>query len=255
MRFEISNATQKGRRYYQEDRRVVHSTPEGYLLAIFDGHGGEYASERCAAILIDVFDIVVKKAKSTKPVLDSVDFRFIIQEIFEVLKKETENYSAGTTASIVFVSKYNWAVAGILGDSPVLIKTLDGSIWLSPEHNVRTNAEDCERAQALGASISGGYMFATWFGSGLQMTRALGDKEFDKVLNRNPEIFRFPLKVGSFVLVASDGVFDPSHGSHKSAEITKKIEDGWNAKRLVQDAVDEPTQDNATAILLKVLED
>ena len=41
MKFEMTTATDKGKRPYQEDRSVVYWVPdEGYLLATFDGHGG-----------------------------------------------------------------------------------------------------------------------------------------------------------------------------------------------------------------------
>jgi len=249
MKFDISAATKKGQRSYQEDRYVVHETPDGRLLAVFDGHGGDRASEHCATLLHEVFDVVRKT-------LLVVNFENLLREVFNVLNTETEGFVSGTTASIVFIpNSGKEAVVGILGDSPVLIQNRDGGLWLSPEHNVRTNAKEVEAAQARGGVVDGGYLFATFSGGGLQMSRALGDRELSRVLDRTPEVFRIPLGVNSFVLVASDGLFDPSHESCPMEDIAKAIGDGADAAKLVDGAVRKPTFDNVTAILVKISEE
>jgi len=74
----------------------------------------------------------------------------------------------------------------------------------------------------------------------------------DTVLNREPEIFRLPLGPESFVLVASDGVFDPSHATSQSTVIADKIENGAGAQELVDAALAVPTNDNVTAILVEI---
>jgi len=250
MSVAISAASEKGKRPYQEDSFVVHETPEGWLLAVFDGHGGGEASERCVTIVSEVFDTV------RKTVLVA-NLENIIREVFHVLNTEVEDFIAGTTASLVFIPENGKeAVVGILGDSPVFIQKRDGNLWLSPEHNVRTNDDERHAVQERGGFVSGdGYLFAFNSRCGLQLSRALGDREFSKVLNREPEIFRIPLSDDSFVLVASDGLFDPSHASCPSREIGKEIGDGADAAALVERAVKKPTHDNATAILVQFSKD
>jgi len=248
MKFQISHSTEKGKRPYQEDRMVIYETSEIYLLGVFDGHGGSDAADLCADSIPRIFDAVRKSVLVA-------NFENMIREIFHVLNKETENFSSGTTASIVLLPKHGKeAIVGILGDTSVLIQKSDGDIWLSPEHNVRTNAAELIAAQERGGMVHNGYLFATFSGNGLQMSRALGDQELGKVLDRNPEIFRIPIGTENFVLVASDGLFDPAHKTQPSKEISEKIKRGFDAQQLVNDAICEPTFDNVTAILVKFSE-
>lgn len=47
------------------------------------------------------------------------------------------------------------------------------------------------------------------------MGRALGDTHLSKVLSRVPDIYEVKLGAQSFVIVATDGAFDPSHYEFK----------------------------------------
>ena len=63
------------------------------------------------------------------------------------------------------------------------------------------------------------------------MTRVLGDTELDSIINRQPEIYSVPL--GSFLLVGSDGLFDPTHRTsvaEQAAHLAECIFDGKDAK-------------------------
>lgn len=247
MKFDLSVASEKGRRPYQEDTKVVYWVPEeGYLLAVFDGHGGLEVAEDCAKRLIPLYHEIRNE-------LLVVNFETIISKIFSKLNQKTNYMGAGSTASIVFIPESgNEVLVGVLGDSPVLVRNADGIIWLSPEHNIRTNVAEATAARQRGGFIANGYLFSSYHGGGLQMSRALGDTELDKVLLREPEIFRLPLGADGFVLVASDGVFDPSHQNDESKVIAEKIENGALAKDLVDAALAVPTNDNVTAILVKL---
>jgi serine/threonine protein phosphatase PrpC len=245
MKFEITHASEKGLRSYQEDRHIVYHAPdEGYLLAVFDGHGGSETADYCANRLIALYHEVRSK-------LLVANFESIILGIFQELNKATQRMHSGCAASIAIIKEDgSEVIVGVLGDAPVLVKN-DG-VWCSPEHNVRSNPAEAKTAQQRGGFISGGYLFAEYSGSGLQMSRALGDYYLDKVLSREPEIFRLPLKTGDYVLVASDGLFDPSHATHPQVSINLLIEAGADATRLVQNALDVPTGDNVTAVLVKL---
>jgi serine/threonine protein phosphatase PrpC len=247
MTFKYSAASEKGLRPYQEDTSVVYWVPdEGYLLAVFDGHGGGKVSKLCADRLVAIWHEVRNK-------LLVVNFEALMLGVFAKLNSETESYGAGSTASIVFIpASGEEVIVGILGDSPVLVQKADGELWLSPEHNIRSNAAEAMKAERRGGFISNGYLFAHFSGGGLQMSRALGDRNLASVLLREPEIFRIPLGETSFVLVASDGVFDPGHASNPSQAIADKIKNGADAKDLVDAALAVPTHDNATAVLVRI---
>ena len=88
------------------------------------------------------------------------------------------------------------------------------------------------------------------------MTRAFGDADMDSALLREPEVFELPIGKDSFVLVGTDGLFDPSHQSSESAkEIAALADIATNeAKNLVSYSVQKPTGDNVTAILVRITE-
>lgn len=249
MKFTLTQASEKGRRPYQEDRSVVYWVPdEGYLLATFDGHGGSECADWCAKNLVEIYHVTREEFDNETDVISG---------IFNLLNAGTDTMGPGCAASIAFIPKdASKAVVGILGDAPVLIKQADGTLWRSPEHNVRTNKEEASAAVKRGGFVQSGYLFvrASISASGLQMSRALGDRWLGPVLNREPEIFTLPLNSNSWVLVGTDGLFDPSHATNPSTIIAAAIEAGADAEQLVKNALAVPTGDNVTAILMKLSE-
>jgi serine/threonine protein phosphatase PrpC len=249
MKFEMTQATAKGNRSYQEDRSVVYWVPdEGYLLATFDGHGGSECADHCAKVLVPLIHSLPRTDRLTEDV---------IHDVFKTLNDETETMGPGCAASIAFIPKDGTSViVGVLGDAPVLVKKADGELWLAPEHNVRTNREEADAAVKRGGFVQSGYLFVrqSIHADGLQMSRALGDRWLTTVLNREPEIFRLPTGPDSFVLVATDGLFDPTHATQPGETIAAAIEAGHDANQLVQNALAVPTYDNVTAILVKLSE-
>lgn len=85
-------------------------------------------------------------------------------------------------------------------------------------------------------------------GLGLQMTRALGDSRLSFV-SREPEIIVRSLKKPSWILVASDGLIDPTHQESSFNAIVNLIDAGAEAKELVTRAIKLQTNDNATAVV------
>jgi len=269
MRSLINFATHRGKRPYQEDRYKYDVTEDGVLLAVFDGHGGSGVSEFCENNLLAAFNAV-----ADAPELPTIPDK--IRGIFDYLNSYTKGSHDGSTASFVFIpSTLTRAYVGILGDSPVIIKTGEGELmdrqanlgkvvksgeyWHSPEHNVRSNPAEVKRVTAAGGYVYDGYAFSgrgSLTSGGLQLSRTLGDRDFDDILSRDPEIFEVPLAAGSFVLVGTDGLLDPGHKSSAAAqEIVTLIERGADAGQLVhQAAIAKPTGDNVTALLLRVTE-
>jgi serine/threonine protein phosphatase PrpC len=234
---KISTATAKGARYYQEDRSFVLPTEKGMYLGVFDGHGGSECAEYCANRMPDIL----------------AEFPDVFLAL-EALSAETRGMYAGSTASIVFIPKDEYSVhVAVIGDSPVIVKRADGSIWVSPEHNVRTNMAEADAAIARGGFVSGGYLFASFSGVGLQMSRALGDASLDKVLLRTPDMaIVHGCGAGNFVLVCTDGAVDPSHANEAEgiASIVSLVEGGYDAQQIVDRALAIPTRDNVTALLV-----
>jgi serine/threonine protein phosphatase PrpC len=242
----ITKATAQGLRDYQEDRFVCSRGKDGLLVAVFDGHGGDGTSTRLANALPRIWK---------KHIAFPASLVTAIQNTFRDLHVLTSGMVQGSTMSLVFIPKpADVAYVAILGDSPVIIQTADGKIDVSPQHNARSNPAELAAAQERGAYYYGGYISCHYNGHGIQMTRVMGDCDLNQIVSREPEIYVRELNADSFVLVATDGLFDPSNENTLLAAgvMVQYIREGATAETLVNRAVSTPTHDNVTAILVRV---
>jgi serine/threonine protein phosphatase PrpC len=216
------------------------------LLAVFDGHGGAQVSHLASEELPAIFADLITEPNA-KP-------RQVLKKAIHKLNIMTQAMVPGSTISLAFIPfKKRIVYCAVMGDSPIIIKDNKGNINISPDHNVRTN--EAERIAALdrGGFTEGGYLYATFDGPGLQMARALGDSHLNAVLSRQPDIYSVRVNKDSFIIVASDGAFDPGHYDFKqsAAAVVKMVEEGADAQAVVDYAVNFPTGDNVTAIVAR----
>ena len=223
----------------------IASYEQGTLLGVFDGHGGaevsEFVSEELPAIFADLL-LTTKTPRQT------------LKKAIERVAIETENYRSGSTLSLVFIPfKGRFVYCAVIGDSPIIIKDSKGNINIGPDHNVRTNEEEAAAAVERGGMIRDGYLLAGFYGPGLQMARALGDAQLSRVLSRKPDIYSVRVNKDSFVIVASDGAFDPGHYEFEKAaeDVVKLVELGSEAQAVVTRAVEARTEDNVTALVAR----
>ncbi len=202
-----------------------------------DGHGGATVSDFCAKNIFRTMS------------LDDGKPEYRLASLVANLNSATCLYEAGSTFSGVIISeKSKTASVAILGDSPIVILDGKGRLHVSPEHNVRSNAAERKAAEARGGHYSQGYIWGSRE-DGLQMSRALGDAPLDSILSREPEIYTVHNPV--WVLVASDGLFDPSHENTEDLlkEIKEFAKNGADADMLMAWAEERGLHDNATAIV------
>ena len=247
----ITQATAQGPRPYQEDRKVVYHDNDGStLLAVFDGHGGDGAAILASSGLVDSY--LARKHCMNK--------FGMLTGIFEDLDFVTADSESGATASVVYINPdQDKAYVAVLGDSPVLIYSKDSLLVTSPDHNIRTNPVEESRAVARGAVSYNGYIWNTptiWHDNakGLQMSRALGNVKLRHILSQKPETYSVNLDGDSYVLVATDGLFDPAHQDTDAVHrIHRRIADpNIDASALVFYAVEHLNNDNVTVILAKI---
>ena len=242
----ISSATHKGRRPYQEDRFFTLTAEQGTLVAVFDGHGGDECSQRCSEDFPVLFADAISAPKIT--------VRKALERSIHNLAVQTDYFVPGTTLSAVFIpARGNFVTAAVIGDSPIIIKDSDANLQIGPDHNVRTNYDERLAAEARGGFVSDGYLCASFNGPGLQMARALGDAQLRAVLSRTPEIYRVRMDKHGYIIVATDGAFDPGHYDFKKASesVVSLVEAGAEAQAVVDYAVNVPTGDNVTAIIVR----
>lgn len=235
----VTFATRKGPRSYQEDRHYETYVPhrKWHLLAVMDGHSGMDVSDFCANNIFRMLPLDEGRPENR------------LSSLVNNLNSATRQYRAGSTFSGVIISEdSNTASIAILGDSPVIILNEKGQLHISPEHNVRTNKSEREAAEARGGRYSQGYIWSPG-GDGLQMSRALGDAPLYSVLSREPEIYTINNPV--WILVASDGLFDPSHENTKGLleEIKEFAKKRATASTLMAWAEKRGLRDNATAVV------
>lgn len=237
---KINFASYMGTRHSQEDHILWADVPEGVLIGILDGHGGD-----------EVASLLAHQMPRMWSAIDGDAYEEALRHVFAMAHAVTKEYRCGSTASVVFIPKDETeAYIAVLGDSPVLAERADGTIFVGPDHNARSNQEERSKAVQRGGIYQGGYMWNDYGdnAAGLQMTRAFGDHACRNFLGRTPEIFRIPL--GNFLLVASDGMFDPKHTSREAVDdVLACIRNDQTADQMCEQAVAKPTNDNVSAIL------
>lgn len=248
----VDSVTAKGLRPYQEDRSFSLTATEGLCFGVFDGHGGNRCSEYLADNFSEAFMTVLESDLEDENIWEAR-----LRETFKSLNLATQAYADGSTGSVVFLPwEGDRVYTAVLGDSPIILKQADQSIWVAPEHNVRTNSVEADAARARGGTVSrDGYLYDSYHGQGLQMARAFGDAELARVLSRVPDTSTRVLGTGSWVLVASDGALDPSHANEEEGikALTEMINAGATAQGIVDRALATPTHDNVTALLVRVV--
>lgn len=241
-----THAEAKGAREYMEDKHfILELFPEGNLLAVFDGHGGPEAAARASREFgADFYDAIkFFNGDGVRALRDSI----------KGLAIALTDYEAGTTLSAVYIpSEGDVAHTAVLGDSPIILSGV-GGIWVGPDHNVRSNPAERKAAEDRGGYCDGNYVFRSMDGMGLQMGRALGDSNLKGVLSTEPEMSTVPLHNTGFILLATDGLFDPTHrGFERSKkQVLELVRLGHDADTLVADALLRQTNDNVTAILAR----
>lgn len=240
MKNRVTVAVRQGPRPYQEDRyyNTYFANRKWHLMAVMDGHAGARVSDFCADNISKVFPVREKNPEAA------------LRTLVADLNEATRGWSAGSTFSASIVSEdSNTVSVAVLGDSPVVVYTKNGGLNVSPEHNVRTNIPEREAAQKRGGFYSGGYISKLNGTFSLQLSRALGDSALDGIISREPQIYT--VKKPLWVLVASDGLFDPSHAETEAlmGDIREFAKKKAAADELMKWAEDRHLKDNATALV------
>ena len=249
---KITAAQTRGSRPYQEDffiaERVKFAEKECVILAVIDGHRGDGVARFCQEKLLSFLENAFLNFKG--------DFEKALRRTVKKLHNGTRKEYVGSTLSIACIPENQERVfIAILGDSPVIVIDIDGNLHISPEHNVRTNMNERERAIKRGALYSDGYIWMLGDEVGLQLSRALGNRDMETILDRNPEIYSLPLGGKSAVLVASDGFIDPRYYNQttvaelKRSAIVSAKNDGLDAAELLEQAEKQGFENNATVLL------
>ncbi len=148
-------AEYKGMREYMEDRNIVISNIYGNkavsLYTVFDGHGGEFASQYC----IDNLKYVLDKYKMDDVVKDKEKMMFdLFKALDEELLEEADKKKsyAGTTALMMIVNGKQITIANA-GDSRGILVHRSGSIMLLSQDHKPDRKDERSRITKLGGLI------------------------------------------------------------------------------------------------------
>jgi len=262
---DISSSTEKGSCLLQEDRFLIHpysfnNNFGGILLAVMDGYNGPEVAELCRKYIPKLFN-----PNDFGDVKDSL--RRLAPNLNR-LAEETSHMgtSSGSCISIACIPrslKHVFMVS--IGDTRIVVRNRYGQFFVSPEHNVRTNKEERNAAKKRGGVYENEYIWIPQSlahdrkPKGRQISRAIGDVQMGNVISHEPHIYSLPIGPESAVLIASDGLFDPSHGKtfqRNLLSICRGIIFEENAKQLILRSKNEQggnLRDNTTVVIWRGL--
>jgi serine/threonine protein phosphatase PrpC len=273
LKIKITTATDIGKRVYQEDRFVSTALerPEIWVLAVFDGHGGDKCSEFCASKIVEILNDSLRIKKEIKNVrLDKIlqtaltnlcklwDRNVLgtdsnVAKIYKSQKSRDEFYKnvdyekhlknggdSGTTVIVTLIDlRRRKVVFGNCGDSRAVALLAEKSSFVSTADHVVPLRLDVNNFKV---NISDGRVE-----SDLAMSHSFGDhtKTLSGVISRKVDITMVDVSKGARLIVGSDGLFD----IYSNSEV---FVNGENAQQLIDRKRDE-VDDNITVIVADLI--
>lgn len=207
-------STLQGKR--AEDRIVIDKNEDTHLFSLFDGYGGKTTINYLTREFNHLIAQQLPQHASPQEIEDLLKrlCAKVDQDLFLIAQSpETHRCSTpGSTATTVMVTPHHVIIMSI-GDSQVLLKNKNGSLWLSPGHKP-DDPEEKERIEKAGLTID--YVDVPrvlWHST----ARGLGDfhvnkeaRAWEKIpgISAQPAITIFNRTDVAWLLVGSDGLWD-----------------------------------------------
>lgn len=245
MRRHVSVCTVQGDRVGQEDSFAVQCDDDseffnGWLLVVADGFGGREAAKHVCQELPGLW-LQTRDRHSTS-------YTTALLSVVGQLQADVNDMMVGAALSAVYIPKRkNKAYIATIGDAPVVIRQKTGLLVQSRPHNA---ANPIERMLATkrGAVYDGIRLADSLNGPVVALTRAVGARYFS-FLGRVPDTRWVRLGSESYVLMASDGLFNCRTPEAPTLHFDKMVRKGACASDLVRDAVSRGSYSNVTALL------
>lgn len=248
-------------------------TPGNAYYAVFDGHGGGFASKWCASNMYKVLakNLTLFSSHWSVPAIlastfDQVDRRFPCLANYD---------QSGCTAAIAYIKtdasinvptvrrRYSFSPAPCLlypsaqtskrtlytanvGDSRLVLCTRGVARRLAHDHRALDPSE-MHRIESLGGQISRGRVNGS-----LAVSRALGDPTFKPFVTSRPYTTELILDdQDEFLIIACDGVWDMC-SDQDAVDLVRHIEDPTKASQeLVRHALFNGSMDNITCVVVR----
>ena len=225
------------------------------FFGVFDGHGGDKASQFCA----DWMTAYIRNDKYYP-----YDLGYAMKNAFTATDDDfvATGYPDGTTACAVTMVGGRRIVCSNAGDSRAIVVRRDGSIVrLSRDHKPGM-PDETRRISELGGRV---IYWGRWRVEGLlAVSRAIGDASLKPYITAEPEICEYDVgKDDLFLILSSDGVWDVmdnEEAAHVVIASSCAMEDGklkidtdrfkWAARNLCEHARSCGSADNFSVIVV-----
>ncbi|KAL7562340.1 hypothetical protein ACA910_020447 [Epithemia clementina (nom. ined.)] len=225
------------------------------FCGVFDGHGGDKASQFCS----DWMSSYVRSDVSYP-----YDLGYAMKNAFTAVDKDFVNsgQTDGTTACAVSIVGGRRVVCANAGDSRAIVVRRDGSIVrLSRDHKPGI-PDETRRISELGGRV---IYWGRWRVEGLlAVSRSIGDASLKPYITAEPEICEYDIgKDDWFLILSSDGVWDVmdnEEAAHVVIASSCAMEDGrlqidtnrfkWAARNLCEHARSCGSADNFSVIVV-----
>ncbi len=260
---KVGVSTDQGGVGHMEDECVVHAPPAGdfAFCAVFDGHGGGYASQYCREHLH--FNVMASPAFSAGNTPQALLDGFRKTEAGLLAEQSNGDGGGGGggargsccgSTALVLVLQPEVLHLAWLGDCRAVLSRGGRAVALTADHHL---SDPSERARVI---AEGGRVEGNRLGGFLEVARALGD--FDAAAGRkpaglsaSPELHSEPIgEADEFVVLGSDGlwgVVEPDDAVRLArAELAAYTDAAMASEKLVEVALKRRADDNITAVVV-----
>jgi len=242
----------KGRRPYMEDRHIVVPSLLGddtlTLYGVFDGHGGDQASQYCSDHLGTILenspeDVINKPQAALTHAFKTIDRDFL--DVAHMRKLDD-----GTTALVALAHGSKFTVANAGDSRAVLVQRNGRAMPLSQDHKP-DRSDERDRIARLGGTV---IHWGVWRVEGvLAVSRAIGDRLLKDYVIPDPEFVTWACSSEDmFMVLATDGLWDVLDNDQVAKMLANCVDAQAGAEALTQAAFAEGTLDNVTVLIIDV---
>lgn len=225
------------------------------IFAVFDGHGGDQASQYCS-------DEVSSNLCEQETFLQ--DINSALKSTFQKMDEDfiSSGQTDGTTACVCVLAGNERVICANVGDSRAIVIRSDGIVIpLSRDHKPG-DPREVKRINDLGGSVT--YRDRWRVQGTLAVSRGIGDAALKPYITSEPDIFEHEIdKNDLFLVIASDGIWDVLSNNDVADIVTKHScisSNGtpktfapnfkWAARQLCKQAIKLHSKDNLSAIVV-----
>lgn len=243
LQLKVTCHTVQGSQPIMKDTHFAKELPEGLLAAVFEGHGGNEASQIANDHFSHLFEDNL--AKSTHNV------HYSLEKTFEELQaKMIESTAQGTSAVVCYIERdTNRIYTATLGDSEAHIYRMHHDrMQAIPASCVRNWTSHRDAIKLAEANIHNGL-------DAFKLSRALGDRECP-IISQKPKITVHQLLPGDVVNLATENLKErvPEKVTAQTVHMLKLDPEFTDlySKVIVDDAIHLQSKANITAVTIQI---